>query len=264
MQNPLADESETGRQTQINFDKLADGLGSNVPDAMAPNPAEGEPNANAEPKTAPVVAKGPAKESLSVLPEGSDNYQVSLHLNQMGSQCRNFGWWPQTDEQVNDLKVLVSHLDTAQRIIDSGEYPAEKDILSQQLSYWRKELKNDCRPVEGLDDPKRAEFNRKMIEEGNIADQPFLVFGEIHHGIMESPEFQIDKGALIETITVKVLGTDQLVMANVREGWPVLRPGTSWLMMGQFDRRKVKISGGDNGVDEVAVLGKIYFVGEAN
>ena len=260
--NPLPDVLPT----------LSDGLGSELPQTLVGQPEQSLPmddvgGPDQQPAIpnmdAPPIPRANAAE-VEVLAEESANRVISLNLNQIGNRCREFGWWPTNDDQFGDLQTLAEHLVTVSELSNGPLDESEAETLRAQFEYWTREMQLGIQPAEGLSDEAVAGFNQAMEGALGVADAAFLVFTTVHHGVMESPEIQIDPDALVETLTFRVTGRETMFLVNSNPQWPVMRPGTAWLILGKTARGRVRITGGENQADEVASLARMVFFAESD
>ena len=175
---------------------------------------------------------GALPDGLVALPTTSKHRSLSVALNRAGDACRQFGWWPGDATRSVALNDFVTQWTRARKIVENREgSDQELEMLQQQVDFWAGQLKQRVLDHQPLDDSAMQAFN-EAVEHPGDGPGPFLIFAEIHLGAITSPEIKIEAQAPDETVTLRVVGRDHLLIGNTRPGWPILRPGTRWLVWG--------------------------------
>ena len=202
---------------------------------------------------------------LAVLPKASPRRILSLNLNVTGKQCELFKWWPNDTQQADSLQLFADHLITAQRVIlAEPDDEQETPILRKQVQHWLEQFQSGFHPAKGLSLETKSTLNHMYANEMKIESVKFISFATVHLSAMISPPAPISGKQREETITFKVLGTNQLIMANTNPQWPPLRPEANCLLLGDLLPGQVGIINeegeGEEAVTETCSKAVVYFL----
>ncbi len=195
-----------------------------LPVASSNGLANGELPASLDPDDRP-------DSSIPVAAPESEFRDLSISLNRLGRQCESLGWWPDSDAAAERLAEFIRALS---EVRGSAEDPATREeeaaTLQAQSDYWWNRVSTELTPPESLDNPG-AEFNRRMASQWNHPG-PFLAVTSIKLAAIISPPIPIETETADESVTFEGIDNGMIWIANTRQGWPVLRPETRWLVWG--------------------------------
>ena len=86
-----------------------------------------------------------------------------------------------------------------------------------------------------------------------------MALGQVHYSLVESPIIDFDTEPNQETITFKLTGIDQPIIAPSNEDWPVLHPETECLIVGEL-LSQLRIVNHDGEGQEKVDLANVYFL----
>ena len=202
---------------------------------------------------------------LAVLPKASPRRILSLNLNVTGKQCEQFKWWPTDTQQADDLQLFADHLITAQRVIlAEPDEEQETPILRKQVQYWLEQFQTGFHPAKGLSPETKSALNQMYANQMENESVKFVSFATVHLNAMISPPAPIRSKQRDETITFKIVGTNQLIIANTDPQWPPLRPEANCLVLGDLLPGQVVIRNeegeGEQAVSETCSKAVVYFL----
>lgn len=178
----------------------------------------------------------PATSGMAVLPATSDLNAASVALNKAGADCDTSDW---STENVDDAGKLVAFaerlLDAQQFVADDKTSDSDKTTLQEQIDFWTKRFKTEIlAAIDRNDDEKLAAFNKAAARQlGFSAEAVFIAFTNVKLAAIQSPRMTFESDEEQDTVTLEVVGTDKNVITLVDKDWPVLRPGSDWLVIGR-------------------------------
>ena len=198
-------------------------------------------------------------DNLSLLPKTSLRRILSLNLNRAGQVCGQTDWWPKNDTEVANLRLFIDHLITAQRVIEAEPDGQDTPILQKQVDYWWPQLSSGLRPPDGFSQETNSKFNGNYREQQEESTR-FVAVGQVYYSLVESPIIDFDTEPNQETVTFKLIGIDQPIIAPSNEDWPVLHRKTECLIVGELLSKHVRIVNQDGEGQEKLDLAKVYFL----
>lgn len=197
-------------------------------------------NATDQPKSLPLPIVGTTASSaaqtngMPVLPATSAQHSASVGLNQSGADCETADWSTKTTDDTGLLISFAERLiDVKALAADEKTNDADKAIFEEQIEYWTRRFDEGIRGVE-RDDEALAAFNKAAARQlGFSAEAVFVAFVDVKLAAIESPRMNFETDEEQDTVTLHLVGTDKHVIAILEDDWPILRPGSDWLVIGQ-------------------------------
>lgn len=203
----------------------------------------------------------PPDSSIPVAAPLSEFRDLSIALNRLGSQCQSLGWWPDSDAAAERLAEFITALSEVRASAEDPDTSQEDAAtLKAQSEYWWDRVSSELAPPDSADDPG-TEFNRRMASEWNRPG-PFLAVTSVKLAAIISPPIKIETETDDESVTFDSVDGGMIWIANTRQGWPVLRPETRWLVWGTERRGQFTLQN-DNG-DGIDRLRPAVIYGLAN
>ena len=169
--------------------------------------------------------------SIPVATPTSEFRDLSIALNRLGSQCGSLGWWPDSDASAERLRHFIAALSEVRAAAEDPDTPeADAATLMAQTEYWWDRISYELVPPESVGDPG-TEFNRRLASEWSHPG-PFLAVTSVKLAAIISPPIKIETETDDESVTFDGVDKARTWIANTRQGWPVLRPETRWLVWG--------------------------------
>ena len=229
--------------------------------------------ASDQPTSLPLPIVGPSATTSSgtahssgmpVLATTSQHHAASVAINKAGADCDAANWSTKT---LDNTDLLISF---AGRLLDAREYVAdekttetEKATLEQQIEFWTKRFEEGVRAVE-RDDDQLAAFNKAAAGQlGFSAEAVFVAFVDVKLAAIESPRMSFETNEEQDTVTLHIVGTDKHVRTILDQDWPVLRPGSDWLVIGRGTGQQAVIRR-SNGKPIRTESGTISFIFDAS
>ncbi len=202
----------------------------------------------------------------------SEYRDVSVQLNQIGTQCSQFGWVPTNLEQYRVLqefsRQLIAINNTIYEIPDDPDLPeattnlANRATLQEQSEHWTAELKSSLAP-QPLPPNQVGDFNRVSAQSLESVDVDltqllyYISYVRVRLGAMDSPK----RTGGVDTITLDIDQTDEIVMVSFDDRFPPMRPDTLWLAIYAVDDTgQIKFIDSNTDEEHEAHAGQILMV----